>query len=76
MQPGKPFGIQPVAGRRTVDFTLYQSGLLEDFQMLRNGGLGKRRRRHDLAADTLAALGELLQDREPGGVADGLQHHH
>ena len=56
---------QAVAGGGSFHLTAHEPGLLQDLQMLRNGGLCQLERIHDLATETAFPCGQEPKDAHP-----------
>ena len=69
----KAAGIEHVARANAVAAEADQPGLLQDFQVLRDGRLGERQAAADVAAAAAASLGQRPHDREPHRMAERLQ---
>ena len=65
-----PVWLDPVDPSRAVCQVGYQASLLEDLQVLRDGGPGDRQLRRELS-DRHWPSREALEDRAPGRVAQG-----
>jgi hypothetical protein len=55
-------------------FSAHNTGFLEYFKVLADGGLGIGKNAHDLSADTGIDRNEVLDDLDPGGMAQGLEN--
>jgi hypothetical protein len=60
--------VQAVAGSGSFDFAFYEPGILEDFEVLADSGLGQG---EDLDADAAAGLDEVAEDAKTDGVCEG-----
>jgi hypothetical protein len=65
-------GLDAVADARAVDVPSDEAGLLEDLEVLRDGGLGEGKLAHDVAAHAGLAAFQESKDGDPGRVANGL----
>src|SRR5574342_861482 len=65
-------GLDAVADARPVDLAADEAGLLQHFQVLGDGGLGKRQFLADVAADAGLAADEQADDLDARGMAERL----
>jgi hypothetical protein len=74
LEAAKALRVDAVAGPRAIDLALDEARLLEDLEVLRDGGLGQWELVHDLAADTRASSCEKADDLHSRRVSEGLRH--
>jgi hypothetical protein len=67
-------GVDAIAHAGAFDSTLNQTGVLQLFEMLRDGGLGEAELVHQLPANAGIGLDQGLDDGDAGRVGEGLHH--
>lgn len=68
------FGIDAIAYAGSLDGALYQPGVLQFLEVLRNGGLGETEFIHQVATDTGIGPDQVLNDGNTCRVGQGLHH--
>jgi len=63
--------VQTIAGAWALDLALDDSGGLEHFQMLADGGLGQGQDLDDLTADAVVDGFQMFDDPDPGRMPQG-----
>src|SRR5580700_5392425 len=71
-QPGEAVGVQAVDAARPNLYAAHQSGVLQDFEVLGDGGPADRQQRGEVD-DGGGPLSELLEDGPPGRIAQGAE---